>query len=105
MTGTKPQNFARQVGKLSPAGNGLQQALALGATAFNPLMAAVPMMGIVAKGLADRGTKANVDDLLRLIASGGTKAPETARGMSQDQQMALIRALLGGSVAATAGQQ
>lgn len=75
--GTKPQNLARQVGKLSPGGNGLQQALALGATAYNPLMAAVPGVGMVSKAIADRSTRKGIEDLLGQIANGAPvpKAP------------------------------
>lgn len=75
--GTKGQNVARQVGKLSPSGNGLQQALALGATAYNPVMGVLPGTGAIAKALADRTTAKNVDSLLTSILAGGPvqKAP------------------------------
>lgn len=69
--GTPWQNRARQVGKLSPSGNGLQQSLALGATAYNPLMAAAPATGMVAKHFADRETSKNVQGLLEMIANSG----------------------------------
>lgn len=75
--GTKGQNVARQIGKLSPSGNGLQQALALGATAYNPVMGVLPGAGAFAKGMADRATSKNVDSLLTSILAGGPvkKAP------------------------------
>jgi hypothetical protein len=73
--GDPGQNIARQVGKLSPAGNGLQQALAIGATAYNPLMGVAPGIGMVAKALADRRTAQNIDALQRSIR-GGPDAPK-----------------------------
>tara|TARA_R110000787_G_scaffold107567_1_gene215576 strand:+ start:762 stop:2210 length:1449 start_codon:yes stop_codon:yes gene_type:complete len=45
----------RNIGKLSPSGNGLMTALNLGAFAVNPLMAFVTGGGIAAKMASDRG--------------------------------------------------
>lgn len=87
--GTKTQNAARQVGKLSPSGNGLQQALALGATAYNPAMAAFPGVGMIAKFLADRGTNKSIEDLLATIASGG---PIQNAPMMTDEVKQLLKA-------------
>lgn len=96
--GSKPQNFARQIGKMSPSGNGLQQALALGATAYNPLMAAVPGVGMVSKAIADRSTRKGVEDLLGQIANGAPvpKAP------AMDETMKRILAAIMASQAANA---
>lgn len=69
--GSTIQNSARLVGKLSPVGNGLMAALGIGATAANPLLAALPTAGYLAKMLAERGTAKNLSHLERLILSGG----------------------------------
>lgn len=68
--GTGKQNRLRQIGRLSPSGNGLQQAMAIGATAYNPAMAVFPGIGMAAKALADRSTRKSINDLLRMIATG-----------------------------------
>jgi hypothetical protein len=69
--GGSVQNALRLIGKLSPQGNGLMAALGLGATAANPLMAAGPIAGLVAKKVADRGTTNAVQRLSDLVRSGG----------------------------------
>lgn len=74
VVGGKGQNLARQVGKLSPSGNGLQQALALGATAYNPVMGILPGTGLIAKAIADRATGKNAQQLIDAILSGGSGA-------------------------------
>ena len=45
----------RNIGKLSPSGNGLMTALNIGAIATNPAMALVTVAGASAKALSDRG--------------------------------------------------
>ena len=45
----------RNIGKLSPSGNGLMTALNIGAIATNPYMAVVTVAGASAKALSDRG--------------------------------------------------
>lgn len=50
------ENFLRWVGKFSPTGNGLIGMLQVGGTILNPAMAALPIAGMVAKGIADKGT-------------------------------------------------
>lgn len=75
--GTKVQNATRAVGSLSPGGNALQQAAAILATAYNPVMGVIPGVGAVAKSFADRATAKNVDTLLKTLLAGGevAKAP------------------------------
>ncbi len=75
------QNLARQIGKLSPGGNGLQQALALGATAYNPLMAVAPATGLVAKALADRRTAGNIEKLQQMIRGGSESQKKVAEAL------------------------
>lgn len=71
--GTAGQNALRQVGKLSPSGNGLMAGLNLGAAAhFGPAGAVPGTVGLVSKFLADRATKRAVTDLVNIMARGGT---------------------------------
>lgn len=73
--GSKTQNALRQVGKLSPQGNGLMQAghlLALGPS--GGLSAVAAGVGAGAKVAADNMTKQSVLKLVRLMASGGQPA-------------------------------
>jgi hypothetical protein len=102
--GTPSQNAMRLVGKLSPGGNGLMQALSLGATAANPLMAIPATAGIMAKGMADKTTQSNVDMLTRIIASGGSRAealppPNALQRLSEAKRDALVKALIGAGIA------
>lgn len=79
--GGKLQDALRLVGKLSPSGNGLMAALGLGATVTNPLMAAAPAAGLVAKTLSDRATQGAVKDLTGAVRTGGLP-PIPRRGAS-----------------------
>lgn len=89
--GTTGQNIARQLGRFSPSGNGLMQALLVGPAAYGgasgniPLMAASGLLGAVgmgAKKIADGATARNVAKLEEIIRAGGsraaTKAPDNA---------------------------
>jgi hypothetical protein len=87
------QNTLRLIGKLSPQGNGLMAALGLGATVANPVMAAAPAAGLMAKSIADRITPANVARLSGVVRSGGRTPTPQLTG----PQEAMIRALLTGS--------
>lgn len=75
--GGRMQNLLRLAGKLSPQGNGLMAALGLGATVANPVMAAAPVAGIVAKNAAEFITARNLKRAEDLIRRG---APAPARG-------------------------
>lgn len=94
--GTRTQNLGRQIGKLSPSGNGLQQALALGATAYNPLMAALPGAGMISKALADRSTQKGIEDLLAMVASG---KPLQQMPVLDENMKRMIAAVLAGQAA------
>lgn len=74
VVGSKGQNALRLLGKLSPSGNGLMAALGLGATVTNPAMAIGPAAGMVAKTLSDRATQKSIDDLTRMVRTGGPEA-------------------------------
>jgi hypothetical protein len=78
--GTPGQNVLRQVGKLSPQGNGLMASLNLGAAAFGgPLGAAPGAAGLVSKHFADKATQTNVTRLLEVIAQGGPQANQASQ--------------------------
>lgn len=72
--GSPGQNFLRQVGKLSPHGNGLMTALSIGGAAANPLLAIPTAAGAVSKVGADAITQKRVADLINLIAMGGSRS-------------------------------
>jgi hypothetical protein len=88
--GTRAQNLARLVGKLSPSGNGLSMMLNLGA-AGQTAGASLPItaLGVGAKAIADRATSGNVKVIDALIRSGGAMP---ARQLTAKQR-ALIEAL------------
>ncbi len=70
--GTPTQNVLRQIGKVSPSGNGLMMVLNLGAAAANPAFLAASAAGAGAKAIADRGTREGAEGLIGLVA--GSKA-------------------------------
>lgn len=77
--GTPGQNALRLAGKLSPTTGGLQAALNVGATAFNPMMAIPGAIGFGAKAAAERMTTKNVQRLSEMIRSGGQTGQALAR--------------------------
>lgn len=81
--GGKFENAARLVGKLSPSGNGLMAALGIGATAANPLLAAAPAAGLLAKHIADNATMGKIVSLRDIIAGAGAAA--TKKGVAQQR--------------------
>lgn len=87
--GNVPENVLRQVGKLSPTGNGLMTFLNLGAVAIDPTMLVATGAGLASKAMADKGAINAVDDVRRMLATG--KAPTTAQAPSDRQ----LRILLG----------
>lgn len=72
--GTGMMNTLRQIGKMSPEGNGLMMTVSggLGAAAVvsHPALAIPPAMGFVAKRLADRGMAKSVDRLMAMVSTG-----------------------------------
>jgi len=78
IVGTRGQNALRQVGKLSPQGNGLMTALSIGGAAANPLLAVPTAAGALSKVAADRMTQRGVEDLIDEIARGGSPAANEA---------------------------
>ena len=61
-------DLMRQIGKLSPTGNGLMTALNIGAIAANPAMAAVTVAGAGAKVLSDRSGERAMQGLLNTMS-------------------------------------
>jgi hypothetical protein len=72
--GTTDQNALRLLGKLSPSGNGLMMALQSGAAgASGGMTIPLAIAGHGAKVAADRTTKRNVDEALKIILAGGSR--------------------------------
>jgi len=76
--GTPTQDALRLVGRLSPTTGGLSAMMNVGATAVNPYLAIPGGIGIVAKALAERETKKNVEALSEMIRTGGQTAEDLA---------------------------
>jgi hypothetical protein len=117
--GTRGQNAMRQVGKLSPTGNGLNQLLHLGgAMGSGGLTLPFSVAGVVAKGAAEHMTGQRVKGLIRLMASGGpraleaeaelaaaaAKSAEVAHAYNQAVQL-LVRGGAAGAISAQAANQ
>jgi flagellar hook-basal body complex protein FliE len=76
--GGPTQNLLRNIGKLSPQGNGLMSMLGmfgLAGSYTNPLLAVPPVAGFVAKRMAEKGIKNKFDDLDALVRSGANQPP------------------------------
>lgn len=97
VAGTEGQNALRLAGKLSPEGNGLMAALGLGGAMVNPIYGIPAIGGALAKRSADKATRTNVDELLRLLTTGKMTQPKTVIGKSQRD--AIVKALMAGSIA------
>ena len=73
--GTKTQNLLRTVGRLSPTNGMIPGAFGIASSALGGVPgAAIPTAGYAAKELADALTKMRVQNLLRLVANGGTQS-------------------------------
>lgn len=68
--GRMSDNALRLIGKMSPSGNGLMQALNVGAIAYNPAMAGVSLAGAGAKGLSDAKTLRQAEQIKNTLATG-----------------------------------
>lgn len=68
--GDMGQNILRNIGKLSPQGNGLMAALGVGTTAANPVLAPIWLGAMGAKHLAQRGIKNKFDELDEMVREG-----------------------------------
>jgi len=88
--GSVPENVLRQVGKLSPTGNGLMTFLNLGAVAIDPAMLVATGAGMASKALADKKAVGAVDNLRRTLATG--KAPSVTP-TPKDRQLRILLGL------------
>lgn len=75
--GDLPQEILRRVGKLSPSGNGLMQALNLGAIAYDPAMMGVTAAATATKAIGDNRVQRQAQDVIELIGTGqvSSRAP------------------------------
>jgi hypothetical protein len=106
VVGSKGQNMLRQVGKLSPQGNGLMTALSIGGTMANPALGIPTAAGALSKVAADRITQNRVRELVDLIARG-SETPEAKSAIQELSQIAAkdpAVAALRGQVAARASR-
>lgn len=97
--GTAGQNALRLAGKLSPSGNGLMAALGIGGTMVNPMVGLASLGGMGAKAVADNMTNQNVQQVLNIIAAGGSKsatqaAPNAVQRLAQSEREPLARLLM-----------
>jgi hypothetical protein len=71
--GSFSENALRQIGKLSPSGNGLMQALNIGAIANNPAMAAFTILGAGAKTASDNAGRRTMQNILDAVAGNAAR--------------------------------
>lgn len=93
--GSFSENALRQIGKLSPTGNGLMAALNLGAAAVDPTMLGFSAAGAAAKTLSDRSGQRGISDLLDTVS--GLEVPQPVQrsvpGLSSGGASALSQLL------------
>jgi hypothetical protein len=108
--GSRSQNALRNIGKLSPTGNGLMTGLTGAFTYSNPLIGTPVMaVGYGAKKAADSMTSRNAEMVKKLIAAGGSKSAlegpkNTLQRLTESKRDAIVRALVASGLVA-AGQQ
>lgn len=101
--GTPTGNVLRQVGKLSPEGNGLGFAVhAVGGVTSHGATLPLAAGGFVAKRVSEALTRRNVQALRDIIATGGEAAQEVSRQLA-DPRYAEIRAQLASDLAVQSG--
>jgi len=88
--GTMSENTMRLIGKLSPTGNGLMQALNIGAIVSNPAFAVATISGAAAKAGAEGKAVKSLDAIRNMITSG--MAPEK-RGLITDKDIITLLGL------------
>lgn len=102
--GTAGQNAARLAGKLSPEGNGLMTILhALGGASTGGMTLPLAGVGFAAKRVADKATEKNVQELVKVISAGGSRAateaaPNAIQRLAKSERDALVRALTIGAI-------
>lgn len=104
--GTREQNLARALGKLSPAGNGLALLLhGTGGVMSGGATIPLAVVGAGAKAVADRATPRNVEQLSRVLRAGGDAsatraAPNTVQRLAESKRDALVRLLMSSGLTA-----
>jgi hypothetical protein len=68
--GSMSENALRLIGKMSPSGGGLMQALNVGAIAYNPAMAGVSVAGMTAKGISEAKAIKSAEQIKDMLATG-----------------------------------
>lgn len=68
--GSMSENALRLIGKMSPSGGGLMQALNVGAIAYNPAMAGVSVAGMAAKGISEAKAIKSAEQIKDMLATG-----------------------------------
>jgi hypothetical protein len=102
--GTRTQNALRQVGKLSPSGNGLNLALHMGALVPSGGLSAVAGgVGLAAKAAADRSTQRQVQQVIQLIARGGQESVAAQRSLLQMARDPAVARIIQGMLASAPG--
>lgn len=87
VVGTPAQNALRQVGKLSPEGNGLMGVMhGAGLVMSGGKTALLALAGAASKRIADQQTAQSVERLIQLMAQGGRQ--EAAQAQTQLQALA-----------------
>lgn len=86
--GDVKENALRLVGKLSPTGNGLMQALNIAAISQNPQMVLGTIAGVSAKVKSEKSAMKSVDQILDMVATG--IAPENKKLMSKENIAILL---------------
>lgn len=85
--GNMSENTLRLIGKMSPSGGGLMQALNVGAIAYNPAMAGVSVAGLTAKTASEAKALKSAEQIKNMLATG--LAPNKSISLQE------IRALIG----------
>jgi hypothetical protein len=104
--GTKAQNLARSLGKLSPSGNGLALLMhGTGGVMSGGATLPLAVVGAGAKAIADRATPSNVEQLSRVLRAGGDAsatraAPNAVQRLAESKRDALVRLLMSGGLTA-----
>lgn len=68
--GNMSENTLRLIGKMSPSGGGLMQALNVGAIAYNPAMAGVSVAGLAAKTASEAKALKSAEQIKNMLATG-----------------------------------
>ena len=82
------ENGLRLIGKLSPTGNGLMQALNIAAIVADPAFVVGTIGGVAAKMKSEKVARNSIDDITKMVATGMT--PENKKLMSKENIAILL---------------